>query len=100
MRIEQDPHHHGAQPDPKRPPILLPARARRSDQPPQCPRRLAHVRSRAVHQVVQLARRTRHRSVYTLSIVSGVSFIAGLFAITSTRWVSASNIFSVLASVG
>src|SRR3546814_413268 len=33
-------------------------------------------------------------------IVSGVSFIAGLFAITSTRWVSASNIFSVLASVG
>src|SRR3546814_4400134 len=36
-------------------------------QPPQFPRRLAHVRSRAVHQVVQLARRTRHRSVYTLS---------------------------------
>src|SRR3546814_13525281 len=33
-------------------------------------------------------------------IVSGVSFIAGLFAITSTSWVSASNIFSVLASVG
>src|SRR3546814_16483234 len=32
---------YAAQPEPKQPPILLPARARRSEQPPQFPRRLA-----------------------------------------------------------
>src|SRR3546814_20975735 len=63
----------------KQPPILLPARARRSDPPPQFPRRLAHVRSRAVHPVVQLARRTRHRSVSPLSHRLPGAFPRGAF---------------------